>query len=414
LPRVARCVRGPPALAPPGPSPSQSLLAMRFVEASAEQPERTTLLDPGRAGSEAEDAEAAAGAVPAPLRRTNPHRAVSAALLCSAAVCLSIGYLSSARQEARRREVGLDAQAVLGLADAAAVGRSAGVDTGALLGLAEGGGNEPSFEEGDQAVYIRWQAKTELCLDVWGDHAGAMVQLWHCKDLKGANVTQEREFKWTVPPVGEEGFIKWAGNTTLCLDAPEHNEIQLWYCKSAPEAHTKWKIDSKGKIQLAKNPSKCLDVTSVMSITDGDFAELDGNKLQLVECAEDKAEGETDTQKFHAYTKDCQWASWSDWSECTVSCGGGDRFQRRVHRHEADAGGKACEGDSSRSSGSPCNPDGCPGDPTTMAYRPAPGDPTTKAPTTTSMSTPATTSKSTPATTTTTQAPQGGGGFFFR
>lgn len=235
---------------------------------------------------------------------------------------------------------------------------------------------EEDESEGEPAgSFIRWKEHPSRCLDVWGDHAGAMVQIWDCDDFKGADVKEAKQFKWLVPEVGEVGMIRWAGDDSLCLNAPGGNKIQLWYCATAPVPHTRWKIDSDGHIRLAHKQSMCLD------IPDGHKTQEDGVKLQLWDCMED-APAKEGNVLFDAYPHDCEWADWSDWSECSVSCDGGTRFRGRKFAKEASNGGKVCEGDATMTSEDQCNTNPC---------------------------------RTTTETTTTTTTPAaGGGGFFFR
>lgn len=126
--------------------------------------------------------------------------------------------------------------------------------------------------------FIRWRRHPHLCVDVWGDHAGAMVQLWTCADLEGAGVREEVELKWLLPPVTKPGQIRWAGNSSYCLNTPSDNRLQLWYCNTAPEKHTFWTVTPDGRIHLSYDFSKCLDIPN------GEQHAANGIKLQLWDC----------------------------------------------------------------------------------------------------------------------------------
>ena len=55
---------------------------------------------------------------------------------------------------------------------------------------------------------------------------------------------------------------------------------------------------------------------------------------------------------------DCEWSRFSDWSECSVSCGGGIQRRRRTILVEADRGGRRCVGRSEETR--ICNSKSCP------------------------------------------------------
>ena len=55
------------------------------------------------------------------------------------------------------------------------------------------------------------------------------------------------------------------------------------------------------------------------------------------------------------------WGDWTDWSSCSVSCGGGSRSKNRPCDNPAPAhGGKVCSG-SANEEWEECNSDECPG-----------------------------------------------------
>lgn len=54
---------------------------------------------------------------------------------------------------------------------------------------------------------------------------------------------------------------------------------------------------------------------------------------------------------------DCEWATWGDWSTCTVTCNGGLRNRHRVERVNALHGGASCVGTTTEEE--ICNADGC-------------------------------------------------------
>mmetsp|Transcript_9563 Transcript_9563/g.17110 ORF Transcript_9563/g.17110 Transcript_9563/m.17110 type:complete len:1334 (+) Transcript_9563:115-4116(+) len=57
---------------------------------------------------------------------------------------------------------------------------------------------------------------------------------------------------------------------------------------------------------------------------------------------------------------DCEWDVWSDWTTCPVTCDGSTRSQARTRKQWPENGGVACVGNSTREE--PCNTDPCPFD----------------------------------------------------
>jgi hypothetical protein len=45
---------------------------------------------------------------------------------------------------------------------------------------------------------------------------------------------------------------------------------------------------------------------------------------------------------------DCEWGSWSEWSQCSVSCGSGQRNSRRTVFQPQQYEGAECEGPAQR------------------------------------------------------------------
>lgn len=53
---------------------------------------------------------------------------------------------------------------------------------------------------------------------------------------------------------------------------------------------------------------------------------------------------EKDNCKSKLCPIDCHYAKWSEWGECTKTCGSGKHERTREHDREAKYGGKKCEG----------------------------------------------------------------------
>ena len=60
---------------------------------------------------------------------------------------------------------------------------------------------------------------------------------------------------------------------------------------------------------------------------------------------------------FHIEIADCIWGSWSEWSTCSKSCGGGTQLRVRRVANSETKGGK-CAGEPSEEQD--CNTDICP------------------------------------------------------
>ena len=58
------------------------------------------------------------------------------------------------------------------------------------------------------------------------------------------------------------------------------------------------------------------------------------------------------------HTVDCEWGPWTEWSPCTVTCGGGTQTKSRTVLVEQIGGGYNCTG--AYNSTITCNPFDCP------------------------------------------------------
>ena len=57
--------------------------------------------------------------------------------------------------------------------------------------------------------------------------------------------------------------------------------------------------------------------------------------------------------------ENCQWSDFGEWSQCSKSCGGGERTSKRAISQPSMYGGKECEGDDKKIES--CNEQPCPG-----------------------------------------------------
>ena len=55
----------------------------------------------------------------------------------------------------------------------------------------------------------------------------------------------------------------------------------------------------------------------------------------------------------------CQWEPWGAWSDCSSSCGKGERHAIREIKHEGENGGSSCRGFTEKHES--CNNGPCPG-----------------------------------------------------
>jgi len=194
---------------------------------------------------------------------------------------------------------------------------------------------------------IRWARHPTKCIDVAGDNSGAQLQVWTCSELF------PKKQRFILPPLHSTGEIKWATNPDLCLDNPEGSVIQLWMCALTPRNNKMFKVspDGQGRIHLASLSGKCLDVPS--GITDN------GWKLQLWDCDDVTQRGREDNIGFVIRKRvDCTWGSWSTWSACPVTCGGGSHLRSRQVEVNASEGGRTCE-DSDRMEMGSCGSQPC-------------------------------------------------------
>lgn len=167
---------------------------------------------------------------------------------------------------------------------------------------------------------IRWAKYPHICLDVAGEHSGAELQIWACSKRF------PKKQRFILPPINSQGEIKWATNPNICLDNPAGNVLQWWTCSAIPKRNRFFQVSPDGngrnRIRLAAQPSKCIDIPSGSS--------ENGCKAQLWDCDHAAGHGHEDNIAFLTHTGvDCAWGSWSTWSACPVTCGGGSHIRSR-------------------------------------------------------------------------------------
>merc|ERR1719410_2234475 len=179
-------------------------------------------------------------------------------------------------------------------------------------------------------TFIRWAKHPTKCLDVGGTSSGARLQIWACHEQHSQNQ------RFIVPPDGTTGEIRWAINPELCLDTPRHGDLQMWTCAETPKENRRWMIspDGKGRIHLAADPSKCLDIP--------DEVQDNGWKTQIWDCDDTSRRGRAQDVAFITHAVDCTLGAWSSWSACSVTCGGGSHIRSRKVVMKASTGGKSC------------------------------------------------------------------------
>merc|ERR1712050_745228 len=89
-----------------------------------------------------------------------------------------------------------------------------------------------------------------------------------------------------------------------------------------------------GSIRWAKQPKTCLEVAQVKV--------KNGDKLRTW------TSGPKYNTHFQIHYIDCEWNSWSHWSTCSASCGGGEQSRKRERAREKRLDfGQPCRGPSS-------------------------------------------------------------------
>jgi len=186
---------------------------------------------------------------------------------------------------------------------------------------------------------IRWARHPTKCLDVGGKSSGARLQLWTCDDEYPKNQ------RFIMPPEGTTGEIRWATHPELCLDTPGKGMLQLWTCSETPKENRMWTIspDGKGRIKWAANPSKCLDIP--------DEVQDNGWKTQIWDCDNASRRGREADISFITHAVDCVWGTWSSWTPCPVTCGGGSHMRSRQVEQIAMNGGRSCKEGAGRETG---------------------------------------------------------------
>ena len=57
------------------------------------------------------------------------------------------------------------------------------------------------------------------------------------------------------------------------------------------------------------------------------------------------------------FSVDCQWSTWSNWTDCSATCGGGTQLRSRLVEQVAQYGGSICSGSAFESQA--CNTQTC-------------------------------------------------------
>ena len=73
-----------------------------------------------------------------------------------------------------------------------------------------------------------------------------------------------------------------------------------------------------------------------------------------------------DNLLYKLLTVDCKWSSYTEWSDCSKSCGGGTKTSNRTILQSPINGGQECVGTALKTD--TCNLDPCPGITRTKRY----------------------------------------------
>jgi len=162
------------------------------------------------------------------------------------------------------------------------------------------------------------------------------LQIWDCSD---------KPDKFMVP-AGGFGPIKLADAPEFCLDAVGKSSLlQFYRCSEAPRENIMFTVPkgSKGRIQPANDPSKCVDVPK--EHTDN------GHRVQQWECGAHVR----DMMFVIHWPVTCKWGPWSEWSACTRGCR--TSRSRKESVQEGTAAPGECDGTVSQVNS--CQPEDC-------------------------------------------------------
>lgn len=96
---------------------------------------------------------------------------------------------------------------------------------------------------------------------------------------------------------------------------------------------------------------------NIKDFASGNGKPCDGLALKVIEACNDDDDDPASQACGEPLPQDCQLSEWSEWSKCSLSCGGGQKERRREVQREPAKGGKAC--DNSLSVTAPCNTQLC-------------------------------------------------------
>lgn len=180
-------------------------------------------------------------------------------------------------------------------------------------------------------------ASANLCLGV----REGLAQDGNVLELQECGQRASRRTLFILPP-GGVGPIQWKLFPDLCLNAKSDDSLVLFNCDQSDPHGLIFKIpeDGAGPIRSATDTTRCIRPAQKQSL---------GSTVEMGTC-------EPNPPEFVLEWKDCVWGTWSEWSECSATCGGGTRARATVP-NGGGRGAKVCGGQLSQFA--PCNQQMC-------------------------------------------------------
>lgn len=179
--------------------------------------------------------------------------------------------------------------------------------------------------KGSEPAFLTWKGHSTSC---WAAPWGGVREV----ELRACHGDDGEPDKFMVPPNGL-GHVRPARNPDLCLYAPTDSaKVELARCDTPGlKDRMTWSVptDRDGQIRLASSPRTCIAVNG-------------GNSpgiiptLQQQSCSPGLA-ASSEIFVVH-WPMECRWEMWTEWTHCSMKCGGGTRKRSR-HAEPAELGG---------------------------------------------------------------------------
>eukprot|EP00397_Hematodinium_sp_SG-2012_P000943 GEMP01000944.1.p1 GENE.GEMP01000944.1~~GEMP01000944.1.p1 ORF type:complete len:1628 (+),score=304.02 GEMP01000944.1:2-4885(+) len=194
-----------------------------------------------------------------------------------------------------------------------------------------------------------------------GEICGGTVREVQPCGAESCNAGAEQDCEW-------DAWSRWS--SCPCHGLQEHNRVIKRYAKKGGKPCEGSEVESRPCLPACLEKQDCeygsWSAWSACSTTCGQGGRM--NRVRIVTRYEAhggaKCVGESNEKRecgediICPIPRDCLWSEWQVWSNCSKSCGGGQRTRHRMIATEAQAGGAECEAKPSVEMGG-CNDESC-------------------------------------------------------